>query len=105
MLGADRPTRHGPLDCAGDLVLLLSLVLRCKLLGHAYRFWSDGPTMRWRCQRSCGAGSTKPYPTPELARRYAAALDREDHHDIGRRAPLGLTPLRIARALVVDTPR
>jgi hypothetical protein len=77
---------------------VLGLVLRCKLLGHRFRFWSDGRTMRWRCQRGCGAGGSKPYPTPELARRYAAALDREDRDDIGRRAPLGLTPLRIARA-------
>ncbi|MGZ4327693.1 MAG: hypothetical protein ACXVH3_20650 [Solirubrobacteraceae bacterium] len=74
-------------------------MLRCKLLGHRYRFSSDGPTMRWRCQRGCGAGGSKSYPTPEVARRYAAAFDREDRADIGRRAPLGLTPLRIARAL------
>jgi hypothetical protein len=77
---------------------VLGLVLRCKLLGHRYRFSSDGSTMRWRCQRGCGAGGSKTYATPALARRYAAALDREDRVDIGRRAPLGLLPLRIARA-------
>jgi hypothetical protein len=36
----------------------------------------------------------------EDAARYAAAFDREDREDRGRRAPLfGLLPLRIARAL------
>jgi hypothetical protein len=77
---------------------VLGLVVRCKLLGHRYRFSSDGRTMRWRCQRACGAGGSKSYATPEIARRYAVAFNREDRDDIGRRAPLGLTPLRIARA-------
>lgn len=42
----------------------------------------------------------KRYAREGDARRYAAALDREDREDLGRRAPLvaGL-PLRIARAL------
>jgi hypothetical protein len=36
----------------------------------------------------------------EDARRYAAAFDREDRQDMGRRAPLiGLLPLRLARML------
>jgi hypothetical protein len=56
--------------------------------------------MRWTCQRGCGAGGTKRYPTAADARRYAAAFDREDRDDLGRRAPLvaGL-PLRIWRAV------
>jgi hypothetical protein len=78
---------------------LLGLVLRCKLLGHRYRFRSDDETLRWHCERGCGAGGSKRYPTAEDARRYAAAFDREDRQDLGRRAPLGLFPLRLARAL------
>jgi hypothetical protein len=75
-------------------------MLRCRLLGHRYRFSSDGATMRWNCQRGCGAGGAKRYPTAQDAGRYARALDREDVEDTGRRAPLfALWPLRITRAL------
>jgi hypothetical protein len=74
--------------------------IACHLLGHRYRFSSDGNAMRWECARGCGAGGEKVYPTPEDAARYARALDREDREDLGRRAPLiGLLPLRLARAL------
>jgi hypothetical protein len=74
-------------------------VLRCRFLGHRFRFYSDGAMMRWRCERGCGAGGAKRYPTAEDAHRYAAAFDREDRDDVGRRAPLGLTPLRLLRAV------
>jgi hypothetical protein len=75
-------------------------MLRCRLLGHRYRFWSEGDTMHWRCERDCGAQGAKRYPSAVDARRYAGALDREDIEDRGRRAPLlGLLPVRIARAL------
>jgi hypothetical protein len=74
-------------------------MLRCRLLGHRYRFASEGERMRWRCQR-CGVGGEKRYPDASAAARYARAFDREDRQDLGRRAPLvGLLPLRIARAL------
>jgi hypothetical protein len=76
------------------------VVLRCRVLGHRFRFTSDGDTLRWQCQRGCGAGGSKRYETAADAQRYAAAFDREDRADIGRRAPLvGLFPLRIWRAL------
>jgi hypothetical protein len=55
--------------------------------------------MRWNCQRGCGAGGSKRYGTAQEARRYAAAFDREDRDDLGRRAPLGLTPLRLLRGV------
>ena len=56
--------------------------------------------MRWTCERGCGAGGEKRYASAADARRYAAAFDREDREDLGRRAPLiGLLPLRIFRAL------
>jgi hypothetical protein len=75
-------------------------MLRCRLLGHRFRFSADGATMRWECARGCGAGGSKTYPSAEDAERYARAFDREDREDLGRRAPLvGLLPLRIARAL------
>ncbi|MCW3066394.1 MAG: hypothetical protein JWN32_3566 [Solirubrobacterales bacterium] len=75
-------------------------MLRCRLLGHRFRFDADGETMRWRCQRGCGVGGEKRYPTADAAARYARAFDREDREDLGRRAPLvGLLPLRLARAL------
>ena len=56
--------------------------------------------MTWRCQRGCGAAGSKAYPTAQEARRFAAAFDREDRDDLGRRAPLfGLFPLRLWRRL------
>lgn len=54
--------------------------------------------MRWECDRSCGAGGSKTYVSPEQAERYAAAFDRDDRDSMGRRAPLlGLLPLRLWR--------
>jgi hypothetical protein len=74
-------------------------MLSCRLLGHRFRFSSDGSTLRWRCERGCGAGGEKRYPTTADARRYAAAFDREDRENLGRRAPFfGLLPLRLVRA-------
>jgi hypothetical protein len=74
-------------------------VLRCRLLGHRFRFTSEGPQMRWQCQRGCGEGGAKRYASAAEAQRYSAALDREDREDLGLHAPLiaGL-PLRLARA-------
>jgi hypothetical protein len=75
-------------------------MVRCRVFGHRYRFWSEGNTMYWRCQRDCGAGGEKLYPDAAAALRYAKGFDREDRQDLGRRAPLfGLLPLRLARAL------
>jgi hypothetical protein len=75
-------------------------MMRCAILGHRFRFSADGATMLWLCQRGCGAGGRKTYPDAAAAARYAAAFDREDSADLGRRAPpLALFPLRIARLL------
>lgn len=54
--------------------------------------------MLWHCARGCGAEGSKRYPTAQDAERYARAFDREDQADLGRRAPLGLLPLRLLRA-------
>ena len=52
--------------------------------------------MRWSCERGCGGGGSKEYPSPEEAARFAAAFDREDRSELGRRAPLlGMFPLRL----------
>ena len=75
-------------------------MLRCRVLGHRFRFTSDGPTMRWACARGCGAGAEKRYGSAADAARFARAFDREDRHELGRRAPLGLFPLRLVRALL-----
>jgi hypothetical protein len=75
-------------------------MLRCRLLGHRFRFTSEGETMRWRCARGCDVGGEKRYATAEDAARYARGLDREDREDLGRRAPLvALFPLRLMRAV------
>jgi len=72
-------------------------VLGCRLLGHDPRFRAEGATLRWSCARGCGAGGEKTYASPGEARRYAAALDRRDSEDIGRRPLLSLLPLGLAR--------
>lgn len=75
-------------------------MLRCRLLGHRFRFTSEGATMRWRCARGCGAAGEKTYATASDALRYARAFDHEDREDLGHRAPFfALLPLRLARAL------
>lgn len=69
------------------------------MLGHRFRFSSEAATLRWECERGCGANGSKTYDSPSAARRYARAFDREDRDDLGRRAPLvGLLPLRVMRA-------
>jgi hypothetical protein len=72
-------------------------MLACKLLGHSIRFWSEGEEMHWTCERDCGFGGSKSYSDPATARRFARAFDRDDRSDLGKRAPLSLTPLRLVR--------
>jgi hypothetical protein len=74
-------------------------MLRCRALGHRYRFTSEGHTMRWDCERCGAVGGEKRYPDAERAALYAHAFDREDRHELGRRAPVGLLPLRLLRAV------
>ena len=52
--------------------------LGCTLLGHQVRFWAEGETMRWSCERDCGFGGSKAYADATTARRYAEAFDRDD---------------------------
>jgi hypothetical protein len=78
------------------LAVTLEFVSSCRLFGHRYRFHAEGATMQWSCERGCGAGGSKQYATAEEAARYAAAFDREDRSELGRRAPLlGMFPLRM----------
>lgn len=75
-------------------------MLSCRLFGHRYRFGAEGATMRWSCERVCGGGGEKEYPTEAEARRFAPAFDYDERGSTGRRAPLfGLLPLRMARLL------
>ncbi|HET7589676.1 MAG TPA: hypothetical protein VFK14_05775 [Solirubrobacterales bacterium] len=76
-------------------------MLACRVFGHRYRFGIEGATMRWACERGCGAGGEKEYPSAAEARRFARAFDFDERESTGRRAPLlGLLPLRIGRMLV-----
>jgi hypothetical protein len=72
-------------------------MLRCRLLGHRFRFAADGAAMRWRCERGCGAVGEKRYATAAEAERYARGFERE-HASAERRTPLGALPLRLWRA-------
>jgi hypothetical protein len=60
--------------------------------------------MHWECERGCGqASGSKPYPSAEEARRYAAAFDRTG--ELGKQAPLiGLLPLRLWHKLRQSRP-
>ena len=54
--------------------------------------------MRWACDRCGQDAGAKDYDSPDDARRYAAAFNRRDTDDLGKRAPLiGLLPLRLWR--------
>jgi hypothetical protein len=82
-------------------------MLRCRLLGHRFRFTADGATMRWRCERGCGAEGEKRYATAAEAEGYARGFERE-HSSAERRTPLGALPLRLwraARGAAEDSPR
>jgi hypothetical protein len=74
----------------------------CRILGHRYRFTSAGPVMTWSCGRCGHVGGSKEYGSPAEAARFAAAFDREDREDMGRRAPLvaglGLRLIRLVRS-------
>jgi hypothetical protein len=73
-------------------------MLRCRLLGHRYRFVADGDELRWHCERCLAPGGSRSYPSAALAERYARGLSRDDRADLGRRAPpFGLAPLRLLR--------
>jgi hypothetical protein len=72
--------------------------LSCRVLGHRPRFWAEGTTLHWRCERDCDdPGGTREYASAADARRIAAALDVEDRDGIGDRAILSLMPLKLAR--------
>ena len=73
------------------------MALRCKVLGHDIRFWAEDETMRWDCERDCGFSGSKEYPDSATASKMATAFDRTDRDDLGKRAPLSLTPLRLVR--------
>jgi hypothetical protein len=66
-------------------------------MGHRPRFTASGEVLTWSCERGCGAGGSKRYPTAADAARYAAAFDREDRDYVGRRPLLSLLPLGLAR--------
>jgi hypothetical protein len=69
----------------------------CRILGHRPRFWAEDNTMIWECERGCGMRGRKVYDSEADAARYAAAFDREDRDDVGRRPLLSLLPLGLAR--------
>jgi hypothetical protein len=75
-------------------------MLACRVLGHRFRFTSDGSTMRWSCQRGCGAGGEKQYTSSADAERYATAFDRDPRDAIYRgRGILSVMPLRVLQRL------
>jgi hypothetical protein len=74
-------------------------MLRCRVLGHRWDFAADGATMRWECDRGCGASGAKRYADAAAAERYARALDRKGRPGTGGGTPLSVLPLRLAQSL------
>jgi hypothetical protein len=72
--------------------------LACRVFGHRPRFWAEGSTLHWQCDRDCDdAGGTRAYKSADDARRIAAALDVEDREGIGNRPIMSLMPLKLAK--------
>jgi hypothetical protein len=72
--------------------------LGCRIFGHQNVFRAEGRTMRWTCEWCGGAAGAKDYGSSAEALRYAAAFNKRDTADLGKRAPLiGLLPLRVWR--------
>ncbi len=71
--------------------------LACRVFGHRTRFWAEGETLRWDCERECGHKGSKGYSSAAEASRYATAFDREDRDEVGRRAPFSMLPIRLTR--------
>jgi hypothetical protein len=65
-------------------------MMRCRLFGHRWRFRAEGPTLRWDCERGCGAGDEKTYDSAERADRYARHFNRRDSSSLGTRFPIPL---------------
>ncbi len=71
--------------------------LGCSVFGHRPRFWAEGSTLRWECERDCKDGGSREYGSELDAKRMAAVLDLEDSDGLGKRAITSLMPLRLAR--------
>ena len=65
---------------------------------QAQRQRADGATMRWRCERGCGARGEKRYPTAAEAERFARGFERE-RAGAERRTAVGALPLRLLRSI------
>jgi hypothetical protein len=75
----------------------LTVPFACRVYGHRPRFWAEGSTLRWECDRDCDHGGCREYATDDDARRLAVALDVEDRDKLGTRSLLSMAPLRLAR--------
>jgi hypothetical protein len=73
------------------------LPFACTVFGHRPRFWAEGSTLHWECDRDCVDGGTREYASPADARRIAAALDIEDRDGFGKRALVSMAPVRLAK--------
>ena len=70
--------------------------LRCRTLGHDWRFAADGCVLRWSCRR-CGApGGERAYEDDARAARFARALEGERERE-GRPFLLSALPLWLVR--------
>ena len=85
-------------DVNGDTTTAVTLG-RCSAAGSSAIATASGPRVG-RCTGPASEAAvrvdSKEYPSAADAARYAAAFDREDRSELGRRAPfLGMFPLRL----------
>ena len=74
-------------------------MVACRLLGHRWTFSCDGATVRWRCDRGCGAAGAREYPDRREAARHFRHYAREPRPPVGFLAALGGTVSRRPRSL------
>jgi len=58
-------------------------MLSCRMLGHRFRFSTQGERMLWECERGCGTRGALLYPSAAQAERCARAYDRDDRPEGG----------------------
>jgi hypothetical protein len=74
-------------------------MLACRALGHRIHFATEGPTLRWSCERGCGEGGEKTYDTASEARRFATAFNKKDSERAGNHPTISTLPLWVVRKL------
>lgn len=69
------------------------MTVACRFLGHRWRFWRDGATVRWDCRRGCSRGGAREYENEFEAARHLRHYAREAAPPVGFLMALAGAPL------------